>query len=116
MKKEIMPLYTNVMILPYATNPYAAQVTSSGLLLGDGEFDSQDSGEHEKLDMFIGCGSVIEVGPDTKYVIPGDDVFFDTRATRPIPFMRQGFLNIAEQNLVSIMNENLKERIKNERV
>jgi hypothetical protein len=85
-------------------------------MLGDGEYDSQDSGEHEKLDLFIACASVIEVGPDTKYVIPGDDVFFDTRSARPIPFMRQGFLNIAEQNLVSIMNDNLKERIKNDRL
>ncbi len=114
MKKEIMPLYTNVMILPYSTNPYAALITKSGLMLTEGEFDSQDSGEHEKLDLFIACASVIEVGPDTKYVQVGDDVFFDTRSARPIPFMRQGFFNISEQNLVSIMNDNVKERIKND--
>jgi hypothetical protein len=116
MKTEIMPLYTNVMILPYASNPYAALVTKSGLKLTEGEFDSQDSGEHEVLDSFIKCAEVIEVGPDTKYVKVGDDVFYDTRSARPVPFLRQGFWNIAEQNLVSIMSDNLTIRFKNERI
>lgn len=110
MKKEIKPLFDNVLIVPYSENPYANLKTDSGFMLVDGEFESSDSGEKEKLDLFVGCGSVIEVGPSCKYVSVGDDVFFDTRSTRPVPFMRQGFLQTSERNLISVLNDNLNER------
>lgn len=112
MKREIKPLYDNVLVLPYAENPYANLKTESGFMLVDGEFESQDSGEKEKLDLFVGCGSVIEVGPTCKYLKVGDDIFFDTRSMRPVPFMRQGFLQGSERNVIAMMNDNLNEREK----
>ena len=48
MKTEIMPIYANIMIRMYKTNPYANNVTSSGLKLGNGEFTISDSGEDEE--------------------------------------------------------------------
>ena len=105
-----MPIYSNLMIRPYASNPYVELETKGGLLLTNGEFDSQDSGEHEKLTEAIACAEVIEVGPDCKYIKRGDDVYFNMLTARPVPFMRQGFFLCAEQNVLAVMNENLNER------
>lgn len=112
MKTEIMPLYSNVILLPYEQNPYANLLTESGLQLTNGEFDNTDSGEHDRLELYISCAKVVEVGPKGEYVQAGDDVFFDTRSARPVPFMRQGFFITAEQNLICVMNDDLKERFK----
>jgi len=112
MKKEIKPLYSCVMLRPYAENPYVQQVSETGLKLTNGEFDNPDSGNRDEKDMFVQCAEVIEVGGTTKYVQVGDDVLYDVRSVRPVPFMGQGFLITAEQNLVAIMNDNLTEREK----
>ena len=61
----------------------------------------------------IGCAKVIEVGPACKYVKNGDDVFYDTRVIKPVPFMNCGYYLTNEQNLISIINEGLTERFKN---
>ena len=78
MKKEIMPLYNNVILRPYSENPYVSMQSKDGLLLTDDQFDSQDSGETEKRDLLIGCAQVIEIGPECKYLQVGDDVFYNT--------------------------------------
>ena len=96
MKKEIMPLYNNVILRPYSENPYVSMQSKDGLLLTDDQFDSQDSGETEKRDLLIGCAQVIEIGPECKYLQVGDDVFYNTVTVRPVPFQRQGFLLCAE--------------------
>lgn len=110
MKKEIMPLFSNVMIRPYAENPYDTMKSEEGLILNNGEFDNSDSGEHENLDLKIACAEVIEVGPECKYVKVGDDVYVNTFSIRPVPFMRQGFFLCNEQNILTVMNNNLNER------
>ena len=114
MKTEIMPLYSNVILLPYSSNPYGNLVTETGLQLTEGQFDSQDSGEHETLELYISCAKVIETGPTVQYIKVGDDVFFDTRSARPVPFMRQGFFITSEQNWICVMNDDLVERFKKE--
>ncbi len=112
MKTEIMPIYNNIMIRPYKENPYADQVTASGLKLGSGEFTNPDSGEDEKMYLKIQCAEVIEVGPACKQIKAGDDVYVNTPTIRPVPFMRQGFFLCSEQNVLAIMNNNLSERFK----
>ena len=114
MKTEIMPINNNIMVRPYSVNPYAANTSSTGLNLGNGEFTNSDSGENEQLDLKIFCAEVIEVGQGCKYVKPGDDVFINEGTTRPVPFMRQGFFLCNEQNVLAVMNDNLKERLKND--
>lgn len=111
LKKEIMPLFANLLILPYEENPYVKTKTDSGLIITDGQFDNPDSGQRDMKDLYIECGHVIEVGPECKYVKVGDDVFYDCRSMRPVPFMREGFLIGSEINLVAIMNDDLKERL-----
>lgn len=112
MKKEIKPLYSCVMLRPYAENPYVQQVSDTGLKLTNGKMENPDSGILDEKDMFIQCAEVIEVGGTCKYVEVGDDVLFDIRTIRPVPFMGQGFVIVAEQNLVAILNDNLTEREK----
>ena len=114
MKTEIMPIYNNIMIRPYKENPYADQITKSGLRLGNGEFTNPDSGEDEQMDLKISCAEVIEVGPDCKYIKPGDDVYVNNPTIRPVPFMRQGFFLCNEQNVLAVMNNDLDKRFKKE--
>lgn len=110
MKKEIMPLGMNLFIQPYEENPYAKKVTDGGLQLIDGDFKNPDSGENEKLNQEIRCAKVLEVGPECKYVKPGDDVFFRMSITIPIPFMGQGFFMTNEPNILSVINDDLSTR------
>lgn len=110
MKNEIKPLYTNVMILPYAENPYNKKVTESGLILSDDKFDSTDTGEREFLDQVIACGTVIDVGAECKYVKAGDDVFFNIVTSRPVPFQRQGFMLCGEQNILAVLADDFAKR------
>jgi hypothetical protein len=112
MKTEIMPIYSNIMIRLYKENPYINNVTASGLRLGNGEFTNPDSGEDEQMDLKIICAEVIEVGPDCRYIKPGDDVYVNSPTIRPVPFMRQGFFLCSEQNVLAVMNNNLSERLK----
>jgi co-chaperonin GroES (HSP10) len=113
MKKEIMPLFNNVILRPYSENPYVETVTKTGLIYNDGDFDNSDSGEHEQMDLQIKCAEVVEVGPECKYTKVGDDVYFNVFSARPVPFQRQGFILCNELNILSIMNDNLDERFKN---
>lgn len=112
MKKEIKPLFTCVMLRPYAENPYVQHVSETGLKLTNGQFDNPDSGQIDEKDLYIQCAEVVEVGPGVKYVEVGDDVLYDVRTIRPVPFMGQGFLIVAEQNLVATIGDNLTEREK----
>lgn len=112
MEKEIMPLGLNIFVQPYAVNPYLQVVSAGGLQLTNGEFQNPDSGEVEQLTSHIKCGLVLEVGKDCKQVKVGDDVFYNTHTTTPIPFMGRGFILTHEPGVMCIINEGLKERFK----
>lgn len=111
---QVVPLFTNVMILPYGENPYVNAISKGGVLLANtgGSFDNPDTGQKDTLKQAFTCGKVIEVGPDCKYVKRGDDIFYATNGARPVPFMNQGFWMIGEQNIMVAINEDMKERFK----
>lgn len=110
--KEIMPLYSMVMVEIYDENPYEQKETKTGLKLTTDLRESEDTGNIEKSEFYVKVAKVIEAGPDCKYVQAGDDVLIDTRAMRPIRFMGNIYWNIAEPNLVAVINEGLAERFK----
>lgn len=112
---EIMPVGINLIILPYPHNPYKKIVSDGGIIIDgyEGQFKNPDSGEDDHLKLGVGCAKVIEVGPMCKCVKGGDDVFYDTRVTKPIPFLDLGYVLTNEQNLIAIINEGLTERFKN---
>ena len=79
------------------------------------EYKSTDSGEWEEERQTIGVATVIEVGPECKYVQPGDCIFYQNITAIPIPFYKQGFYSINEHSIMQIVNVGLTERFKNGR-
>lgn len=49
----------------------------------NGLFNNPDSGELDTLQELVACAKVIEIGPECKYVKPGDDVYYDPRTCYP---------------------------------
>ena len=110
-KLEILPLGSRVIFVPYPENPYKKIITDSGIIVDyNGSFMNPDSGEKDTLTLGIGCGKIIEVGPECKYAKSGDDFYYDTRVVQPIPFYNQGYQTLAEQQIICILNEGLTDR------
>lgn len=116
---EIVPAYSNVLIKPFDSNPFQQIKKSGNLIIDTGgytpEYKSTDSGEWEEEKQTIGVATVIEVGPECKYVRPGDCVFYQNITSIPIPFYKQGFYSINEHSIMQIVNVGLTERFKNGR-
>ena len=112
---EIMPVFNYMIVRPYDQNPYQKiKVSSSGLIYDLGghkpEFKNPDNGQLEEEENFIVVGKVIEVGPETKYVREGDDVFFTKPSQTPIPFFKMGLVYVSEQRVLAVVNEKLRAR------
>ena len=107
----VAPVSSNIMVLPYEENPYLQKTTETGLKMTDGQFDNPDSGDRDQKDQFIRCGRVIGTGPECKFVQEGDDIFFDKRSARPVPFFDKGFLIMAEGNLICVINTDVEARL-----
>lgn len=111
---ELIPNGNKIILLPYPTNPYKKLMQGSLYVGYEGEFLNPDSGEKDKLEVFVGCAKVIEVGPDCKLAKCGDDVFYDTRTTYPVPFLSLGYILTSEPQILTFMNNSLKKRFKME--
>lgn len=109
---ELIPMGPKVILLPYALNPYRKVMEGKIIVEYTGDFVNPDSGEKDKLETFIGCAKIVEIGPEVKYVKNGDDVFYDTRTAYPLPFMQQGYKVTVEASLIAVINEDLKNRFK----
>ena len=116
---EIVPAYSNVLIKPFDSNTFQQIKKQGNLIIYTGvytpEYKSNDSGEWEEERQTIGVATVIEVGPECKYVKPGDCVFYQNITAIPIPFYKQGFYSINEHSIMQIVNVGLTERFKNGR-
>lgn len=112
LKKEIMPLYSMVLVELYKENPYEQLETETGLKLTAGTFDNPDTGNRDKKEFNSTAAHIIEVGPDCKYAHAGDDCFIDLRTTRPICFRGNYYFITAEQNIVALLGDELSERFK----
>lgn len=108
---ELMPMGNKIIIMPYVRNPYRKVISEGGIILDyNGDFKNPDTGEMDKEVVGIGCAKVIEVGPEAKYLSPGDDIIYDTRQVYPVPFMQLGYKAMPEPNVICVINEKLKER------
>lgn len=112
MYNEIMPLYSTLMVDFYDENPYEAKESETGLKLTTGLHESEDSGELEKKDTWYRVASVLEVGPDCKYVKANDDVYLDVRGCRPFPFKGHIYWQADERNVIAVMADDLTQRLK----
>lgn len=111
--KEIMTLYSNVLLELYDENPYEQHVSETGLKLTDGKFENPDSGELDKKDFYTDVAKVIEAGPMCKYTRKDDEVVVDIRTLKPIRFMGNVYFVTAEQNLMAVINDDLSTRFMN---
>lgn len=109
---EILPMGNKVMISKYPKNPYRKIMEGSIHVDWTGDFNNPDTGEKDTQKVFVGCAEVIEVGPDCKYLKPGDDIYYDTRTCYPVPFMSLGYELTTEPQVLCVLNEKLKKRFK----
>lgn len=107
---EMLPMMNKIIILPYPENPYKKVMQGNIIVNYSGSFMNPDSGEQDKLVELVGCAKVIEVGPECKFLKPGDDVYYDTRTTYPVPFMSLGYKLTTEPQILCVLNSELKKR------
>lgn len=113
---EIMPINSYVLVKPYAKNPYQKiEVTKGGLIIPEytGVFKNPDTGEEDKEEQLTVVATVIEASPLCKFIKEGDDIYYRRASGVPVPFFRQGFEVVAEQQVQVVINEGLKERFSN---
>ena len=115
---EIKPLFNRIMVKPFAANPFQKLTVENGIITDIGGLNpniefNRDTGEYQERDQNIIVATVVEVGPECKYIQPGDTVFYLKQLPTPIPFFKQGFWTLKEENVIAVVNEGLSERYKN---
>lgn len=113
-KLEIKPMFNRILITLFDKNPFQRVTIENGIITDLGglnpEYKNTDTGELEEAKQQIIVGVIQEVGPDVKYARPGDTIFLDIQSARPVPFFKQGFYCISEQQIIAIVNEELENR------
>ena len=113
---EIMPLGNYVLVKQFEENPFQRIVrdSKSGLIIDTGglapQYKNTDNGQVEEEEQFIKVGVVQEVGPECKYLKPGDAVFYSKPAAIPVPFYKQQLIQVNETRILAAVNEKLSER------
>ena len=119
-KLEIKPFGQYVLIKPFAQNPFQ-RIKKEGNIITDlgglvPLYKSNETGQIEEEEPFIHVGTVVEIGPDVRYLEQGDVVMWTAPTELPIPFYKQGLVTVFEPNIKAIINEGLQarfDRIKN---
>ena len=106
-----------VLIKPFDNNPFQEVKIEGGIITDLGgmtpEYKSNETGEIEQEKQFIRVGTVIETGYKCEFLKPGDVVFWSIASECMVPFFRQGFIVVAENRIIAVVNEKLTERKKN---
>lgn len=104
--KHVQPNGYTVIFTKYERNPYRQSARSaSGLILDTGydshEYEfSHETGQMERNDLGIICCNVVAVGPECKYVKPGEDIYLRNVGIAPVPFGGRDYWAISEQNII----------------
>lgn len=114
-KVEIKPLFNRVLVKPFACNPFQRISIDNGIITDIGGMNpniqfNQITGQYEERDQQIVVATVVEVGPECKYIQVGDTVFYLRHLPTPVPFFKQGFWTLKEDNIIAVVNEGLSER------
>jgi hypothetical protein len=114
-KAEIKPMFARVLVQPFKVNPFQKMKVENGLIVDTGGYTphtqlNEQTGRYEEQKQFIVTGCVIEVGPEVKYLKEGDVIFYRVDTAVPVPFFKQGFVSLAESQIIATVAENLTER------
>ena len=117
-KAEIKPMFTRILVQPFKVNPFQQMKVEKGLIIDTGGYTphtqfNEQTGRYEEQKQFIVTGCVIEVGPEVKYLKEGDVIFYRVDTAVPVPFFKQGFVSLAENQIIAVVNEGLQERFDN---
>lgn len=112
---EIMPLTSYALVVPFSLNPFQKVETSdSGIITDLGgmnlQHKSQETGDMEDDKVYTKVGIVHEVGAECKFLQPGDIVFYNAPSENKVPFFKFGFVMVAEQRILAVVNEGLTKR------
>lgn len=113
---EIMPTSVYVLARLYDKNPYEQiKLTESGIMIPayDGMEFSKEEGTKVKQDLAVRYAEVLAVGPEVKYIKPGDDIIFRNHVQLPAPFLGQDLWVIGQSNILVVINEGLQKRFDN---
>ena len=115
---EIMPMFGYALIKPFEHNPFQQiKMTDSGIITDLGglapEYKSNETGNWETEEQFIKVGTVIETGHKCEFLQPGDIVFYTIASEMMVPFYKMGFVVVAENRVMAVVNEKLTERRNN---
>lgn len=116
-KAEIKPIYSRILVKPLDLNPFQKIERKGSIILATGTMNlneqfNEQTGKVEKQDQFIIVGAVQEVGPECKYLQPGDVIYYRKDTSLPVPFFGSGLQTIAENQVIAVVNEGLTERFK----
>ena len=113
-KIEIMPLGSNLIVKLFEENPFQRIVKQGSLIVDLGgqkpQYKNTDNGQIEEEENFVKVGVVQEVGPECKYIKPGDTVFTSKPSLVPIPFYKQNLHYLNEMRVLAVVNEGLTKR------
>lgn len=114
---EIMPIGSNIIVKLFEENPFQRIVKQGSLIVDLGgqrpQYKNTDNGKIEEEENFIKVGVVQEVGPECKYIQPGDTIFTSKPSLVPIPFYKQNLHYLNENRVLAVVNEKLTERFNN---
>lgn len=114
-KAEIKPMFSRIIVKPFKQNPFQKMITKGNLIIDTGGFTPHQefnptTGKYEEQQQFIVTGYVIEVGPEVKYLKEGDVIYYRRDTVVPVPFFKQDFVSLAENQVIAVVNESLSER------
>lgn len=113
-KVEIKPMFNRILITPFKQNPFQRIKVENGIITDMGglapQFKNMDNGRIEEMEQMIITGAVQEVGPEVKYIVPGDVIMYRKETAMPVPFFKQGLMCIAETQVIAVVNEGLETR------
>ena len=112
---EIKPMFARILVKPFNQNPFQKiKRSDSGLIIDMGgmapTYKNSDTGEWEEEKQFIVTGTVVDCGPDVKYLNQGDVVFYRVDTSVPVPFFKRGLVSLAENQIIAVVNEGLTDR------
>lgn len=117
-KAEIKPMFSRILVQPFKVNPFQKMKVENGLIIDTGGYTphtqlNEQTGRYEEQKQFIITGCVVEVGPEVKYLKEGDVIFYRVDTAVSVPFFKQGFVSLAESQIIAVVNEGLQDRFNN---